>query len=108
MIPIALRRSLLFLLLVLSIGSVLFASATGSVSLGWSEWLTALQDSIAQLTRAAALAYGAGYQSAYDSYGALSQRYIAQLERPRFSLGSALTFILGAGTGLVVGELIHH
>jgi hypothetical protein len=69
--------------------------------------VTALQDSIAQLDRAAALAYSAGYQSAYDSYGALSQRYIAQLERPRFSLGSALNFILGAGTGLVVGELIH-
>ncbi len=69
--------------------------------------VTALQDSIARLDRAVALAYGAGYQSAYDSYGALSQRYIAQLERPRFSLGSALSFILGAGTGLVVGELLH-
>ena len=69
--------------------------------------VTALQDSIAQLDRAAAVAYAAGYQSAYDSYGVLSQRYIAQLQRPRFSLGSALTFILGAGTGLVVGELIH-
>ena len=45
MIPITLRRSLLFLLLLLSVGSIFFASATGSVSLGWSEWLAAIQDS---------------------------------------------------------------
>jgi hypothetical protein len=69
--------------------------------------VTALQDSIARLDQAAALAYGAGYQSAYASYGLLSQRYIAELERPRFRLGSALGFILGAGTGIVVAELIH-
>ena len=45
MIPTSLRRSLLFLLLLMSIGSIFFASATGSVSLGWQEWLAAIQDS---------------------------------------------------------------
>jgi hypothetical protein len=69
--------------------------------------VTALQDSIARLEQAAARAYRAGYQSAYDSYGALSRRYIAELERPRFRLGSALGFILGAGTGVIVAELVH-
>ena len=42
------RRLLLFLLLLLSAGSVLFASATGSVSLGWGEWLSAIQNSDSQ------------------------------------------------------------
>jgi hypothetical protein len=68
--------------------------------------VTALQDSIARLTDAAALAYQAGYESAYDSYGAVSTRYIAELEKPRIRLGSALGFILGAGAGIIVGELI--
>ena len=44
MIPTSLRRSLLFILLLLSVSSVLFASASGSVTLGWSEWLAAVQD----------------------------------------------------------------
>lgn len=42
------RRFLLLLLLLLSVGSVLFASATGSVSLQWSEWLNAIQNSDSQ------------------------------------------------------------
>jgi iron complex transport system permease protein len=45
MIPISLRRSLLFLLMLLSAGSIFFASATGSVSLNGMEWLAAIQDS---------------------------------------------------------------
>ncbi|MBT8070016.1 MAG: iron ABC transporter permease [Gammaproteobacteria bacterium] len=45
MIPITLRRSLLLFLLLLSVSSIFFASASGSVSLGWSEWLAAIQDS---------------------------------------------------------------
>jgi len=39
------RRLLLFLLLLASVGSVLFASATGSVSMEWNEWLNAIGDS---------------------------------------------------------------
>jgi iron complex transport system permease protein len=42
------RRLLLFLLLLLSAGSVFFASATGSVSLEWGEWLSAIQNSDSQ------------------------------------------------------------
>jgi len=42
MIPTTLRRALLVLLLLMSIGSVLFASATGSVALTWQEWLAAI------------------------------------------------------------------
>jgi len=45
MIPSTFRRLLLFLLLILSVGSIFFASATGSVSMGWGEWLIAIQDS---------------------------------------------------------------
>jgi iron complex transport system permease protein len=48
MIPTTMRRLLLFLLLLLSAGSVFFASATGSVSLGWGEWLSAIQNSDSQ------------------------------------------------------------
>ena len=44
MIPTSLRRSLLFILLLLSVSSIFFASASGSVTLGWSEWLAAVQD----------------------------------------------------------------
>lgn len=65
-----------------------------------------LQDSITRLAEARAQAYRAGYQSAYESYGALSERYVAELSRPRIRLGSALGFLLGAGTGIVVVELI--
>ncbi len=44
MIPITLRRTLLILLLLMSVGSVLFASATGSAPMTWQEWLSALGD----------------------------------------------------------------
>ena len=45
MIPITLRRYLLFLLLLLSLASILIASATGSTSLDWGEWWAAMLDS---------------------------------------------------------------
>lgn len=45
MIPTTFRRLLLFILLILSIGSIFFASATGSVSMEWGEWFSAVQDS---------------------------------------------------------------
>jgi iron complex transport system permease protein len=48
MIPTTMRRFLLFLLLLLSIGSVFFASAMGSVAMDWSEWLGAIQNSDSQ------------------------------------------------------------
>jgi len=45
MIPTTSRRILLFLLMLLSIGSVFLASGTGSVSMEWNEWLSALRNS---------------------------------------------------------------
>ncbi len=65
-----------------------------------------LQDSIVRLAQAEALAFRAGYDSAYGQYRSLNARYIAELRRPRLRVGSALGFILGAGTGIVVAELI--
>lgn len=44
MIPTTLRRTLLVVLLLMSVGSVLFASVTGSVALTWHEWLAAMAD----------------------------------------------------------------
>lgn len=49
MIPTTMRRFLLFLLLLLSVGSVFFASATGSVAMQWDEWLAAIRHSDSSL-----------------------------------------------------------
>lgn len=43
------RRFLLFLLLLLSVGSVFFASAAGSVAMQWDEWLAAIRHSDSSL-----------------------------------------------------------
>jgi iron complex transport system permease protein len=48
MIPIRLRPSLLLLLMLMSVGSIFFATANGSVSLDWFEWFGALTDSDSQ------------------------------------------------------------
>jgi iron complex transport system permease protein len=48
MIPTRLRRSLLLLLMLMSVGSIFFATASGSVSLDWFEWFGALKDSGSQ------------------------------------------------------------
>lgn len=45
MMPTAHRRLLFLVLALLSAGSIFIASAAGSVSLGWDEWLTALSHS---------------------------------------------------------------
>lgn len=45
MVPTRLRRSLLLLLMLMSAGSIFFASFNGSVPLDWSDWLSALGDS---------------------------------------------------------------
>jgi len=49
MIPTTMRRFLLFLLLLLSVGSVFFASAAGSVAMQWDEWLAAIRHSDSSL-----------------------------------------------------------
>jgi len=43
------RRFLLFLLLLFSVGSVFFASAAGSVAMQWDEWLAAIRHSDSSL-----------------------------------------------------------
>ncbi len=48
MVPTRLRRSLLLLLMLMSAGSIFFASFNGSVPLDWSDWLGALGDSGSQ------------------------------------------------------------
>lgn len=79
-----------------------FAAAHAS-----SAEITTLQDSIARLLEREATAYRAGYDTAYESYLRLWERYRAELAKPRIKRGSLLAFILGAGTGMLAAELIH-
>ena len=45
-------------------------------------------------------------QAAYASYQDLSQRYIAELKKPRIRLGSVIGLIGAAGVGVVIGSTI--
>ena len=67
---------------------------------------SALQDSVTSLEAANARAYEAGYQAAYAGYQDLSQRYIAELEKPRIRLGSVIGLRGAAGVGVVIGSTI--
>ena len=54
-----------------------------------------------------AVALQTGYNDALLSCQDLSERYMAQLSKPRFSLGSTFGLCLGAaGAGVVAGGLI--
>jgi len=67
----------------------------------------ALQDSIATLHVQNALALRTGYDNASNEYRNLSTRHIAELRKPRFSLGSTVGLCLGAaGAGVVIGALV--
>jgi hypothetical protein len=69
--------------------------------------VTALQDSITRLEEANRQAFEAGYQHAVTSHQDLTTRYVAELRKPRFSLGSTLGLCLGAaGAGALVGIVI--
>ncbi len=68
--------------------------------------ITALQDSVTRLEAANSGAYEAGYQAAYAGYQELSQRYIAELKKPRIRLGSVIGLIGAAGIGVVIGRSI--
>jgi hypothetical protein len=69
--------------------------------------VTALQDSITRLEEANRQAYEAGYQTAFTSHQDLTARYVAELKKPRLSLGSTLGLCLGAaGAGALVGILV--
>jgi len=67
----------------------------------------ALQDSITRLVAANVGAYHSGYQAAYTSYQDLSKRHLAELRKPRITLGSAALGLLAAmGAGFVAGRLV--
>jgi len=69
--------------------------------------VVALQDSITRLEVQNAVALQTGYNDALLSCQDLSQRYMAELRKPRFSLGSTFGLCLGAaGAGVVVGTLV--
>ncbi len=69
--------------------------------------VVALQNSITRLEAQNAVALQTGYNDALLSCQDLSERYMAQLSEPRFSLESTFGLCLGAvGAGLVVGGLI--
>jgi hypothetical protein len=58
------------------------------------------------LEAANARAYQAGYQAAYAGYQDLSERYIAELKKPRIGLGSVIGLIGAAGVGVLVGRVV--
>jgi uncharacterized small protein (DUF1192 family) len=69
--------------------------------------VTALQDSIMRLEVGKSQILQAGYSNAFGAYQGLSDRYIAELRKPRVSLGTTVGVCLGAaGVGLVIGALV--
>jgi hypothetical protein len=69
--------------------------------------VTTLQDSITRLEEGKSLAFQAGYDHAFTRHQDLTARYVAELKKPRFSLGSTLGLCLGAaGAGALVGIVI--
>jgi hypothetical protein len=61
--------------------------------------VTALQDSVTRLVEPNALAYQAGYDAVYAGYHDLSARYVAELRKPRVTLGGSIGPIAAAGAG---------
>ncbi len=68
--------------------------------------VSALQDSVTRLEAANAAAYRSGYDAATAGYRNLSARYIAELEKPRFSFRSALGLLGAAGVGVMIGRAV--
>ncbi len=69
-------------------------------------FVAALQDSIATLHSQNTLALQTGYDQASSEFRNLATRYIAELRKPRFSLGSTIGLTLGAaGAGVLIGTL---
>ena len=65
-----------------------------------------LQDSVAALERASRLAFEAGYRGAYADYQDLSRRYVAELGKPRFTLGRTAGLLAAVGAGVVLGAVV--
>jgi hypothetical protein len=69
--------------------------------------VASLSDSLLKLEEDKTLALQAGYSNVFLGYQGLSERYIAELRKPRFSLGSTVGVCLGAaGLGAAVGVLV--
>jgi len=68
--------------------------------------VVALEDSIVALVSANTVAYQAGYDAAYGSYQDQSRRYVAELQKSRFRLGSAVGVLGAAGVGLIIGRAV--
>jgi hypothetical protein len=67
-----------------------------------------LQDSFTALEAEKARAYEAGYREAYAGYQELNARYVAELNRPRVSLGSTVGLCVGVeGAGVLAGLALH-
>ena len=66
----------------------------------------ALQGSVTRLVAANAEAYQTGYQAAYAGYQDLSGRYVAQLRKPRITLGRSIEVIAAAGAGFLLAGAI--
>ena len=66
-----------------------------------------LQDSIAALERETSRVLQAGYAQAFTDYRQLTDRYVAEVQKPRLSLGASLGLCLGAaGAGVLLGTAV--
>jgi hypothetical protein len=65
-----------------------------------------LQDSVTTLERANRIAYETGYQAAYADYDDLSRRYVAELRKPRVTLGRTIGLVAAVGAGVVLGAVV--
>jgi hypothetical protein len=65
-----------------------------------------LQDSVAALERASRVAYAAGYQAAVAAHQDLSSRYVAELRKPRVTLGRTVGLLAAVGAGFVLGAVV--
>ncbi len=70
--------------------------------------VTAFQDSVATLREQNVLALQAGYDNASSACRDISTRYIAELRKPRMSIGSTVGLCVGAaGAGAVIATLVN-
>ncbi len=69
--------------------------------------VVALEDSVTRLEMQKTAALLNGYDDLFTSYQGLSDSYIAELRKPRVSLGGTIGLCLGsAGAGFIVGTLV--
>ncbi len=54
-----------------------------------------------------AAAYATGYGAAYASHQDLTRRYIAELNKPRITVGRSIGLIAAIGAGFVLGAVVH-